>query len=563
MYEEHEGLEYPFDPEWHDDADRLLSDLKPEPARLDAYYILPGSKEKVWVPPGEYDVTAKPTELTYHKRGDSHWKKSDWGKREYEEFYNSTHEKKPANESSQEKEERLKRLKERRAKTREQKGEMLQAIAKNLDWIIQHDNFPENDMLGVLKANYVTTKINLDSVIHGKNAMIASLKEKHPKDKKARDKELHSQTTTFITHYQQDYTKVLNNINGMCVTYNVPIIVNTMPISHMVNGQPVTYAFPAMSFFSQILKQIKIIFFKAMEKRDLTHDKSALMYVNMFNHAEELRQGLHKDRYPKRLKDDLEDTAIFSAWKSHIRGLERTAFKHEHPRARVPKHLQENNGQHQNNGHHQGKGRRGGNGKGNGFSQIVFIQDDGRRGNRNNGRNGRSYRGGNGYSNYRRGYNNSYRRRDRSRSRSHSQGTRYTYPKRNDSGGYSQGSGGYGEGSGQGYGGYGEGSGQGYGEYSGGFPAGYNIFNQEEPPPAEDQNMVERVPGGRTQKMRNADAAVQSPRSRGMPTPAETDGSKLKRGSKFERDAIREARQQDRQDKKSESTDCALSDFLF
>lgn len=352
-------------PSWYDQTERLGGDLHSQglshtedhghylsdheedgldTPMLGSWMWHPDHKKQVWVPDGIWDVFAKPPDKTFQEKGDEDWKPNTWGMADHKRrFEHST--KPKVDRTGETKDQRAARMKatkaEREQRRKEKSVDITQARKTALDAFLRNPSWAAT-MVPVIQ----TVEAQKLVLTAQKNAKIAALKASADKmSGKQRDQALHSEVTNILVQGGQDWPAILQAVDAFCKANSLSNIVGTtLPTVNTGAKQGTHYLMVALDFLSQVKKQIMTgvlaILVKKIKGANPPKDRATYLFVNASYMANNLRNQLSKDRYPKKLKKYLDDTPAMLEWTKKVRKLEREAFKERHGRnAKIPKRL--------------------------------------------------------------------------------------------------------------------------------------------------------------------------------------------------------------------------------
>ena len=311
----------------------------------------PGHKKEVWVPDGVHSVFDKPSDKKFQEKGNTEWTVSAWGYEDYERRHM---------QSKQTKGTAKKESKEERVKRREGMTDQLKdARRKAYNIALASKIAPEN--IKTILQHVEACKAEATSA---KNKFLLKQKEAGAKGK-AKNMELHALKTDVLMP-GAEWVRHLQELDMYCKDQEFYNIVGTEVYSEP-DGH--AYLFVALSFLSQVKKQIMTCMLASARKAIKAGDKTEAMFnfVNYSYLANDLRKKLTKDRYPKKLNKAFADTEMLNKWFKHVRTLERESFKKLHPKARIPKRLKDKRGPGKK------KGKKGKQGRGSARGQDIVI----------------------------------------------------------------------------------------------------------------------------------------------------------------------------------------------
>lgn len=316
----------------------------------------PDHTKQVWVPDGVHSVFDIPAGEVYQEKGNTQWPTNAWGADDYKVRHDMAH----AGKGS-----RPKETKDERKTRRDKLAEILkEARAEATKIVLESQDFVPSTLLMILNTT-INQKAKLTAV---KNDELAQLKQSG-KVGAEKNKKLHELTTGILHKQDQNWSKMLKELDGYCKQNNLENILGTDLPPSAADGK--TYLFVALSFLSQVKKLIMtgVLAIARAEIKKGNKAEFLYEYVNYSYLANDQRKRLTKDRYPKNPKKGLPDSEQLATWEKHLRDLEREAFKKLHPKAKIPKRLKDNTGKRQGK---KGKGKKG---KGSGGNSIVVTPD--------------------------------------------------------------------------------------------------------------------------------------------------------------------------------------------
>lgn len=307
----------------------------------------PGHEKPVWVPPDDiYSTFQLPPGHVFQEKGQTQWAANAWGKDEYERRYKIARGLIP-NEKETKEQRAVRRQKMNDLKTKAY--EMAYAVATK-----QNSAILPSDVITILKNLEARRKATVDR----KNEKLDEIKGEAEASKangtsmtsKARNAKLHElKVNTLKTVTGFSIKDILEKLDNACKAYGFQNTVGTDPPPENTDGTH--YVFVALDFLGKVKKMIMNLALAAARKKikagefSPTAEKRDLYdFVNYCYQGNDLRNRLankKKGRYPRPVPKGLADTEAMTKWTTHVREVERAAYRVLHPGKKLPKRLQD------------------------------------------------------------------------------------------------------------------------------------------------------------------------------------------------------------------------------
>ena len=342
--------------DWHDQME--LAGSSSVGKTLGKWMFVPGESDLVWAPHDATDYLEKPTDKSFHKKGQAEWANNAWGKDEYIAIQNAANTpaqpkkartpRTPLPTDTAERKEVIRQAREKRQHEQsiihKKRVDALDIIhSQTMNTFLSCDAWDLRDQHGTKITfihHIITDIIELQGALKShKNEILKELGKEGTS--KEREIALRNQVTRQIV--KEAWTQrngYFDQIDMLCTRNDFfNTLGKTLPQNNPNGSYYLTVAIMFLAKAKEVIMSATLRGLVKKAKEGLA-DNNECTFINQSHEALTIvRKIKGKDSYPKQPKPIFADTPAILAWTKHVRALEIELFRKRHGDKELPKRL--------------------------------------------------------------------------------------------------------------------------------------------------------------------------------------------------------------------------------